>query len=473
MQKMTRTWILSFWLCVVAGHLSADVAVLFPDASRARHHFAPAPDGRLVLGPGALAQSVRSFGDPAMFAGARAKLSQGRCPRFVVLGGSISCGHGAGNTSLPTWPSGRGDAWPALFARLLKEAYKCEPELDNLCVPGQGSVFWTDRVSGWMRAPDHPILRADVVLVETAHNDIEYAAGRDAHLVYDEKVEAYNELLLGLLLRLPNKPAVAYVAASTRTMAWASRADDRLDTTRQQTAVARHYDVALVSAVDGLGPFGTPARAAWFRDVFLFDVFGHPSKFGHAVVARLCANHFFNVIWALDLAPPDRPYAPPPRGLRVDKADVDLYADAHPLRISAEDFKDARRWAGVRQSGWEVRADKPGKPVGFLAFAAGSAITFDVSPADVAEHALAGALRIHYLKSYEHMGSFAVLVRADNSTLARASADGLWHDGSSLTRVLEVRFEVKPVVQALHIELRVEERGRAENKVKITELFLL
>jgi len=479
-----------------------------------------------AVSPAFLARSALSVGSLHL-----PRLRAGRCLRVAVLGGSVACGQGSGGPST---------AWPARLEEALNALHPCSADVAagddqarhsvaNLCVKAVASDFWADRVAGWRANASAPggaaeLHAAHLVLLELAVNDLAnergdlsaFAApasraalppGLDAAA---EAVLAHTELLLLLLRALPQAPAVAYVGASSR----GGRADERCGwrgDPRRCTAIALHARVARAyglpawSVTDAVGLLGSNASRAWYWDSFRQSDCCHPTPFGQALVARMVLHGIVTASSSdgLDAVLGDWPPAAPvdgvaaadvapvaPEPLFVSAALVEQYRTAWPLHISASlDSRDARfrRPPTPAAVGWSA-AREAGKP-GVVADTVGAALTYNISRDDVATHCRAGALNVHVLKSYEHMGAAAIDVCACGSgcdaaddgpgaLLASREVELTWQEHASETAVEELSFDVGAFLASrapcLLLRLRVvSDRPPADNRVKLVGLTLM
>lgn len=416
-----------------AGGESATVARrrirLLPDLYASPSLFSPVT-AELVLNPAALARGVLNFGEPELFRPVHAKLvarSPPACLSVLVLGGSISQGHAYAPETHPDRPVALEDAWPVVLKNLLDDRFPCGHEgheVRNEARSAAGSDMHLDMVVAWSSNASSPLRRADVVVVESAQNDLHDMAGTaDTHLDAGERALKYTELLVQRLLQSRSPPpGVLYLAASTRgrwdSLGWGGRQD----AAHTHARVTRHYGLPHVSAVDALGPFVTPEQQAWLESVYKVDAIGHPTKLGHGACAALVMHQLLALLASVAspilAAAPAPPFSLPPTLLAVDPAELEMYATGRPLRVAAVnlgergiDSQPTRLVAPAEANGWEVRSDAPGKPPGLVATAVGSTVDVVITP-DEAANIRWGKLHLLLLKSYERMGVLRVTLLA-------------------------------------------------------------
>ena len=398
----------------------------------------------VVITPAAFFHGVITFGAPELLSGVASKLLRGECLRVIALGGSVTCATAGGVQNRSDHPHAVGDAWPARFGAALDAAFPCSGAghaVANLCQGAVASDFWVERVAEWRAeeadasaAGPSPLAGADLVVCDTAHNDVEELRHREHHLDDGARIGKYNELLINLLLRprggggdvAAARPAVMYVALSSRkgfeTRDQAAPGGGRADGVWAHAPVTRHYGVPQVSVVDALGPFapGSP-QAAWFAEVYKADGWGHPNVLGHQLGADLLvqlllahvASSQLRVLPSVGEAAPPPPYVLPATMLYATDDELRMYTEGAPMHISAIEHSPARGLVRVAAlSGFEPITDVPGKPPGLIATAVGAFATWLVPPATLAARAgrLQGALHVLSLKTYDRMGTVRVQV---------------------------------------------------------------
>lgn len=129
--------------------------------------------------------SIVNVGNYNHYSRVMGKLRKSQCVTVVVLGGSTSVGSAWFDWKMKGhWdqPWGPADAYPAVLGELLNVRYpNCRRgdsgnasthEIINEGVGGWSSANWANVLAEARWSPDHPVHRADLVIVETAVNDI-------------------------------------------------------------------------------------------------------------------------------------------------------------------------------------------------------------------------------------------------------------------------------------------------------------
>jgi hypothetical protein len=426
---------------------------------------------------------VLNAGDASYLAAVRNATQRSRCLRMVALGGSVTCGV-AQDPRHTDRPAGKHEAWPAWLTFLLNQRLPCDGgdhKMDNLCVSGAASDYWVTTVAALRSQPAHAIMRADLIVVDTAVNDVEELAKSDNdYLVATDpthrKIKKYCELLLALLRALPLRPSVVWLGSSTRGQPWVARGD----AAHAHAEVMRHYGAPHVGAVDALGPFDTEEKRRWFTAAFRADACCHASKYAHKVMALLLAHLIVDVHLA-DLAAPwfahefDATRALPPP-LVASASDLRMYLESTPLHVSTA----SAAAAGVfvkHARGWAFGEDRRGKP-GLISHNVSDAVDFDIAAALVERHVRSGQLDLALLKTYEHAGTLNATVWAMPGaecggvprTVASVLVDCMWAMHVSETSIVSISFDAAAARGGcLRVSLEVVSSLplRAVNKVKL------
>lgn len=250
------------------------------------------------------------------------------------------------------------------------------------------------------------VLDADLILVDTAFNDGVGATAQRG----TRAEEASTEVLLRLLLSLPQRPGVILLVTCFRTDL--PHASDVVDA---QKSVAAAYGVPVVDAVAAVGPISSVSDVHWFDTVFIGHASqgggttGHPSCFGHAVLAQLVVHalllHYGELSVPLmagrELAWPAVPPPLPPLQW-ASQHDSDMFTLTSPSHV------DVLHHAPTSQTaGWRAYEDKKGK-LGLIANQTGESVTFYVP----LRRGSSGAVLTTVLKSYDRMGVLVVEVRS-------------------------------------------------------------
>ena len=169
--------------------------------------------------------------------------------RVVVFGGSVSCGHSLKKRSsggelardalcpqLPRMHECKREAWPALWARAMNARFACPAGgggsahvVTNLCRAAAGTNYIVNRVAELQSSSNESdperraLLDADVVVVETAANDVNELLKARTPAWMDaedegQKTRAYTEILVRQLLSLPRRPALLWLTAAWRAL---------------------------------------------------------------------------------------------------------------------------------------------------------------------------------------------------------------------------------------------------------------
>jgi len=451
-----------------------------------------------ALDTSVMSKSIQNFGE--LSENTAIKLSSRKCLRFVVLGGSVSCGYSTNKTD-PGRPSGKQDSWPAFLQSYLDADLPCVDDgsasthlVDNLAVYAKSSSHWLDVVSVGLRNRNElgkAISSADIVVVETAVNDIfDLGVGTNEGRIFDTdlRIRRYTELLYFILLSYPNQPSLIWLGASTRTQKkepWNGTIPRLTDAVHAHLAVTKPHRIPHVSAVDGLGPFQTSETKQWFNFKFRSD-FVHLTVTGHQIVAHLMLHvimEHFRVACRPHKVRLTRKKTP----IFVSQSEIDSYLLSNPYHIvTVQNADKVHRLTA--SPGWRAMEDVRGKP-GFISNNTGDIVVFFLSHKEVDKHCLVGMLHIASLKSYEHMGTMSVeIFRADEANgrcmntatkerLGSQVIDSLWEHHVSEEEVAEVRFDAARA-QAhgscllIRVEIIDSVPSRLENKIKLLGLVI-
>ncbi|GLC66831.1 hypothetical protein PLESTF_000479000 [Pleodorina starrii] len=437
-------------------------------------------------------------------------------------GGSVTQGH-FNKTLIPAQ-----QRWPEQLEQLLNMRFPCTNpagghKVSNKGLGSTGPGVWIEMLVG----KQEDIFRGvDLVLLETAVNQ---AAGR-------EQAQMDAEVLMSLVTKQTRRLAINKDTASNPTAATAAAAAARrlaLDgsvaaaaatgtaaagnngsSDLQQTAavrsftgtavmtgvpyervsdamyaqlpVAEHHGVPIISVIDALGPFPTPALQAWFNDTWYRGDMIHPSVWGHTLLADLVYRYVdmayqHSRLWQMY----DLPKQYVPREPRfAEPQDLDMFLDARPVSITLCNMVDVMARKVTPCNGWWTIADVPEK-YGYIASRPNADCVLSLTPPEVGRLSL-GKAHVMLLKSYENMGVFEMTIMAgpaaangsckgaaDNlssaAVLGSAEVDCLWDEHASLGKVAKVEFKLPPQDNAtcLLAKLKVKDVNRAKNKVKL------
>ncbi|GLC44570.1 hypothetical protein PLESTB_001320300 [Pleodorina starrii] len=485
-----------------------------------------------------ISKSIVNHGDLAMYSGVFEKLSANRCLRITAIGGSVTQGH-FNHTLIPAQMR-----WPEQLEQLLNMRFPCTDPAGGHKVSNQGRGsttpgLWVEKLVG----QQEEIFRGvDLVIIETAVNQV---AGReqsqmDAEVLMSLVTKQTRRLALNkdpaasnptpataaaaaaarrlaldgsvaaaaaagtaaagngssdlqqqtaAAVRSFTGTAVMWVVASTRrfTPVWTGVPYERVsDAMYAQLPVAQHHGVPIISVIDALGPFPTPALQAWFNDTWYRGDMVHPSVWGHTLLADLVYRYVdmayqHSRLWQMY----DLPKQYVPREPRfADPQDLDMFLDARPVSITLCNMGDVSVRKVTQCNGWWAYADVPEK-IGYIASRPNAECVLSLTPPEVRRLSL-GKAHVMLLKSYENMGVFEMTIMAgpaaangsckgaaDNlssaAVLGSAEVDCLWDEHASLGKVAKVEFKLPPQDNAtcLLAKLKVKDVNRAKNKVKL------
>ena len=91
--------------------------------------------------------------------------------RILAIGGSITCGHSMSDEAKS--PKSINDTWPRFLGEFLAKKYNHENiTVTNICTAGSGTVHWVQQVGNWKQEHTHEIHFADLIIIESAVNDV-------------------------------------------------------------------------------------------------------------------------------------------------------------------------------------------------------------------------------------------------------------------------------------------------------------
>ncbi|GLC44571.1 hypothetical protein PLESTM_001616600 [Pleodorina starrii] len=257
-----------------------------------------------------------------------------------------------------------------------------------------------------------------------------------------------------------------------------------------QLPVAQHHGVPIISVIDALGPFPTPALQAWFNDTWYRGDMVHPSVWGHTLLADLVYRYVdmayqHSRLWQMY----DLPKQYVPREPRfADPQDLDMFLTSKPITVQLNHWAYVRARSVTPCEGWFPYADVPGK-LGFIATRPEASCVLALNPEEVGRLSL-GKAHVMLLKSYANMGVFEMTFMAgpaaangsckgaaDNlssaAVLGSAEVDCLWDEHASLNKVIKLDFKLPRQDNSTCLLARVAVKGgmnRAGNKVKLVGL---
>ncbi|KAJ1459157.1 hypothetical protein M885DRAFT_495699 [Pelagophyceae sp. CCMP2097] len=213
----------------------------------------------------------------------------------VAVGGSVTCGRNLDKHNVDALcPHKNGlyecksEAWPArleslLIARRLKYcASGAAVVVQNLCKSSTGTEYANNMVVGgdW----DAQLTHADLIIVETATNDVQFENWR-LGLVPEKAVLEQTEILARLLTSIPTKPALLWLGAAWRNFGVEAKPPYHTCSADAHRSVLRYYDIPQLQMFEAFQPVHS-VEARWIRQVYYNDCC-HPSNLGHKMIASV------------------------------------------------------------------------------------------------------------------------------------------------------------------------------------------
>jgi hypothetical protein len=441
-----------------------------------------------VFPDAALSTPFVHFGDINARLVSRRKLLNGRSLKVIVFGGSVTAGRRCDNTPSKE----RSCAWPARLGKFFRE--HANVHYHNIEINSFGSGGARTSSSLPMIAMRISSLKPDVVIWDYAMNDCSaYASGRLRKLALSSKsaidpiaekdvekarrqdandplvqkqVSALSHdtaVVIEVFVRLvrqivPQAMLVFFFAGPPRAwspeVGWAT-----YDCQQAILPVAAHYKAAVVDYFKLVDTYEKDykerigARHAaregslWTLPKLVHIPLIYKGKWQdhrhctwptHVYLAYIAAAFFQSAgVTGLD-EPQDvvQPSSALPDPLSPEHELAKWPVCMKPLsRYMAEDaFSKQSSDLGIRQSGWNLYEDVPGKP-GWIATKLGSAIKFDVS------FGQRPALAITYLSSYDGLGD--VKVELLNAKDIHYTLSGIWNDKTSQATTVFFRAKQK------------------------------
>ena len=492
------------------------------------------PTGMAVAPLETLRASRLNVGDVQLVRRFLRRVQTKQCTRVLVLGGSISAGHGVGG--LP-------NAYPTRFTKWLNDAFPCASaatggrgrhKLVNRAVPATGSNYWFSKVSQFASTP------FDLVLVEFSINDMDEGCSKSTMSKSDEvklkgregvpkcAISVYTEALIRNLMRLPSHPAILYLetgalskgfdalfpaesgatpGAFVRGLPWGFPTAIGAEASREHFGVCQYYGVPVVSLLDALYPSvvkasskvqretnpWTPVAMDWVRarcdgssvlhserkSVQWCKRTGvrnrdpkHLSPAGHRFAAQLLVHTILDEMDRLES------FIEPVDYVAMDQVKT-MYLEKYRLldwEHSPVDVLDLTAAVAaerlVSNSGWSLKEDVPGKP-GHIATAPDALLTLHIKAANF--------IMIGYLISYRNIGRVRVWFDDDKKS-SGIVLDGLVKEKVSILRQTEVTLpatrgrtgggsDAEVRAHTIHFQLEdVGEDTARANKFKLLEI---
>ena len=474
---------------------TSSAAVSAPWASQTQHTLfrwsdIRPPTGMAVAPLETLRASRLNVGDVQLVRQFLRRVQSKQCTSVLVLGGSISAGHGVGG--LP-------GAYPTRFAKWLNDAFPCTSaatggrgrhKLVNRAVPATGSNYWFSKVAQFASMP------IDLVLVEFSINDMDEGCSKSTMSKSDKEklqgkegvpkcaISVYTEALIRNLMRLPSHPAILYLetgalskgfdalfpaasgaapGAFVRGLPWGFPAAIGAEASREHFGVCQYYGIPIVSLLDALYPSvvkasskaqrgaypWTPVAMDWVRarcdgsavlhserkSVQWCKRTGtrnrdpkHLSPDGHRFAAQLLVHTMLDEMDRLES------FIEPVDYLAMDQVKT-LYLAKYRLldwEHSPVDSLDLTAAVAPKRvasnSGWSLKEDVPGKP-GYIATAPDALLTLHIKAANF--------IMIGYLISYRNIGRVRVWFDDDKKS-SGIVLDGLVKEKVSILHQTEV-----------------------------------
>lgn len=426
-----------------------------------------------------LFKAIQSEGSSSILSAVMDKLERGQCLSILSIGGSVCSGYNIENDQ-QSYPD---RAFPAVLVRYLNDMFPCDQPTghvqNNECLRANGSNTYIDLLlrtlhvfdeqstqqqkSEQMSKFDKNAIEADVVLVDTAFNDVLVQTTNFKSDSARISVQKSMELLLRLLYRLPKFPSIIYVAATVHPSIrlWKDRLSQTEDI-ESQVEVALYYQIPFVSILTALGPFDTTAKQNYLRTKYLNLNDHHPSAYGHTFFATLLAyfiymNQFGNGypvsmcaegatsssgedIDKTNVIPDHRL---PSKLLVLSEEDIQLYTNSAPsyidLNMPESHQQRGYKWTVTPPDSWNFKSDVEGRPKGLISEMIGSRYLLEVPKSTLMT---TKALHISLMKSYENMGHLHVRMYMGDVILGEATIDCQWEDHTSRAVTIPVPLNV-------------------------------
>lgn len=355
---------------------------------------------------------------------------RGKPLRVVVLGGSMTAGHGC------PWKEDPGEPWPKVMETLLKMSL---PTLTvaNLASPGTTSTFPLANADDVMKA------KPDVVIVDYAINDV---IGDTSDLSPTSilasnlgNIQNTTARLLHMLLALPEKPAVVYLETFTHRSLFGYTCKHNV-AEFPHWPVLQNFGIPIVSFTDAAcnGP-DTDMMSVW--ESMTGDALSpHVKCWVHLNVAHVMAGFFEAVSReASERSDAERGPDHSPEAVRQDpwgecalrpltknvafKLDRRIKEEFFPAEAelvqpsflvstmpTATGSSDVSANRSTTERVWYFGEDRPGKPGWLAREGRAGTVTFNVTTA-AGPYA---AVLLEYLTSYENMGRATCWLDGDN-----------------------------------------------------------
>jgi len=199
-------------------------------------------------------------GNPSAIVKAMEKAKRGETVTIGAIGGSITAGAAASDFERSAYA-------PLIVAWWRKTFPDATIEFVNAGIGATNSIFGVHRINS-----DLLYRQPDVVMVEFSVNDIGVQNAQESY-----------EGLIRNVLKQENKPGVLALALMNE------HGENWQD---QHLAVAKHYDVPMLSYRDAVWPDVAAGRIKW-QDISPDEV--HPNDRGHAMIASIVINYLEDI----------------------------------------------------------------------------------------------------------------------------------------------------------------------------------
>lgn len=434
----------------------------------------------LLLSPRQIHKSILNLGrlNTAALEKIRARTSGIECLSFVVIGGSVSTGHAHIKPMLTMnnmmrkkvsddIPNGYNNSFSFFLETILNDyivtkARNCRHVVYNHAVRGVGTSFWIDRIiASKVDKSDNfisHIENAVAIFIDTSLNGW--------------KSNNETELLLQLIYSVNPHILIVYVGVSgTPPLHWNEEPTNNL---AKQMDILLHYNISVLSIIDGLGPFHNDNVQYWFRNKYLVDDDVHPGIMGHKIIALF----IFNFLMTYNQTYFNAPYESRKVSNSLKywtKSDIDAYTQCVPIVFDFEKWNKSttsHQYASI-SSGWKVFEDMPGKP-GLIAYDIGENVTIRLP--ESSSSMKWGFIHVLLLQSYAHMGSIEVSLSRGNYH-TNAIFNCLWNSKTSQSISQHLSYNVKKFKAAvgetiLLLQIIPSVKTKDENKVKLNSLIV-
>eukprot|EP00667_Euglena_gracilis_P007017 EG_transcript_7086 len=463
------------------------------------HEFRPTAE--MCLASRALEGHV---GRAAAVAARLARCEGGGGLQVTVFGGSVSCGRCLTDHKdrvclgqpKRSWYGleCRKEAYPKLLEDALNLAFPCPRRhiVVNRCRSGSGSDFFVSQMGQYMKDRGETALEmADLVIAETSTNDVMDLAKHHKTQLHNRTalIQFFTEALVRQLLLLPKRPLLLYLHASWRNYAGRDSAPPyHNDAAHAHAHVLKYYHIPQVSAMAALQPLYAPARRDWLTRFYFCDAPGHPTAFGHQLLAALLLYNVRRDVALVEHLEDFDHLADHTAGLPPSLADAPKLAVYEGMmRGAVYEYLDLRNGteAGYLvlsnpNSSFQFMEDVPNKP-GLIAMAVGATLLLNLT------HGLAPLLphqpyltTVGHLISYAHMGRATFTVVTLNGTrwvnvLAEVTVDFATQERVSIYQAVALPWTLTNATAnatevGLYVEALPSDPARPENKVKLLDV---